>query len=133
MKLGYVIVYVDDVRETMAFYVKAFDLKIRMEFEEGGSVSYGELETEGAVLGFASHQMGEMNLGGRYRKTSLSEEPFGQEIAFVTETVQETYDRAVAAGAVAVSPPERKSWGQTVAYLRAVEGTLIEICSPMGG
>ena len=28
--------------------------------------------------------------------------------------------------------PITKPWGQTVAYVRAPEGTLIELCTPMG-
>ena len=29
--------------------------------------------------------------------------------------------------------PVEKPWGQTVAYVRAIEGSLIELCSPLGG
>ena len=131
MKLGFVIIYVDDVKKTLQFYQKAFDLKIRMEFEDDGQVLYGEMETEGAILGFGSHEMGKETLKGKYQKTTMEREPFGQEIVFVSDNVEETYETAISAGAFSVAEPIEKPWGQTVAYIRAEEGTLIELCTPM--
>ena len=132
MKLGYVIVYVDDVVQTLNFYHQAFGFEIRMKFEQEGVVDYGELETGGAILGFASHQLGASNFEGGYEKVSPHGKPFGQELAFVTEQVEAAFERAIAAGAIAVAPPKQKPWGQTVAYVRAQEGTLIELCSSVG-
>ena len=133
MKLGYVIVYVEDVVKTLDFYQKAFGFDIRMKFEQDGIVDYGELETGGAVLGFASHQLGASNFRGGYEKVSPDGKPFGQELAFVTDEVEAAFKRATEAGAAVVAEPVQKPWGQTVAYVRAQEGTLIELCSPMGG
>ena len=45
---------------------------------------------------------------------------------------QKAYDTAVAAGAKSVSKPEKKPWGQTVAYVRDNNGFLVELCTPMG-
>ena len=67
MNLGFVIAYVDDVKETPVFYREAFGLAIRLEHEDNDIVLYGEMETEGAVLGFASHEMGKINLDGKYQ------------------------------------------------------------------
>ena len=39
---------------------------------------------------------------------------------------------AVAAGATLLSPPLVKPWGQTVAYVRCPDGTLVELCTPVG-
>jgi lactoylglutathione lyase len=84
------------------------------------------------VLAFASHAMGEMNLDGRYQKSDLNAPPFGVKLAFVTDDVASSYTKAVAAGAVSVKEPTAKPWGQVVAYVRAIEGSLIELCSPIG-
>ena len=46
------------------------------------------LETGETTLAFASHEMGEMNLGGKYSKANINKEPFGIELAFVTEIAQ---------------------------------------------
>ena len=133
MKLGYVLIYVEDIKATMAFYTEAFGFETKMVYEQEGVCDYGELKTGETVLGFASHSLGEMNLQGEYQKSSLAARPFGMELALVSETVSAAYEQAISAGAIAISPPKEKPWGQTVAYVRAIEGTLIEICSPMAG
>jgi lactoylglutathione lyase len=132
MKLGYVIIYVEDVVQTLDFYQAAFGFEIRMKFEQDGMVDYGELETGGAILGFANHQLGSSHFAGGYEKVSPEGRPFGQELAFVTDDVEAAFQRAVTAGAVALAEPIQKPWGQQVAYVRAAEGTLIELCSPVG-
>jgi hypothetical protein len=38
----------------------------------------------------------------------------------------------VAAGALPAAEPVRKPWGQTVAYVRDLDGFLVELCTPMG-
>ncbi len=131
MKLGFVVIYVNDVRPVLKFYRQAFNLNVRLEHEESGELLYGEMETQGAILGFASHAMGELNLNVEYQKISSQGKPFGQEIVFLCEDVEATYRRALDAGASPISPPTEKPWGQTVAYLRSIEGTLLELCTEM--
>ncbi|KKJ76721.1 hypothetical protein WH95_11335 [Kiloniella litopenaei] len=131
MKLGFVVIYVDDVREVLNFYQQAFDLKVRMEYKEHDYLLYGELETEGAILGIASHIMGKESFRGDYQKLSVNSLPFGQTLVFVTDDVYQKWGDAIKAGAVAISAPQEKPWGQIVAYLRDKAGTLIEICTPM--
>jgi len=50
----------------------------------------------------------------------------------VTDDVRAAFARAVAAGAVALMPPKDKPWGQTVGYVRDLNGALVELCTPMG-
>lgn len=130
MKFGYTIVYVASVPETLSFYKSAFGFETRFLHE---SHQYGELETGATILAFATHEMGEMNLGGKYQKVDPDAIPLGVELAFVADDVAAAYATAVAAGAVPIKPPMEKPWGQTVAYVRAQDGSLIELCSPMGG
>ncbi len=131
MKLGFVVIYVADVKSILTFYSEAFGLAIRLEHGDNGVVLYGEMETEGAILSFASHEMGQLNLNGDYQKIEDNDRPFGQEIVFVCDDVSKAYNKAIAAGANAISPPIEKPWGQTVAYVGSIEGTLIELCSDM--
>ena len=128
MQFGYTIIYVESVPDALAFYKKAFGFETRFLHESG---EYGELETGATALAFASHNLGQMNLGGQYQKSDLSQKPLGVEIAFVTDDVQAAFDKAIKAGALAVAEPKLKPWGQTVAYVRATEGSLIELCSPV--
>lgn len=129
MKFGYTIVYVESVTATLEFYRAAFGFETRFLHESG---QYGELETGATVLAFASHAMGEINLGHSYRRADPNADPLGVELAFVTDDVNAAYQRALQAGARALHEPARKPWGQTVAYVQASDGSLIELCSPMG-
>ena len=128
MKFGYTIVYVPSVADTLAFYEKAFGFRVRFLHESG---QYGELESGATVLAFASHALGEMNFGGNFVPVSATAPPPGIELAFVTEDVSSAYAKAIEAGAVPLHPPAQKPWGQVVAYVRSLEGTLVELCSPI--
>ncbi len=127
MNFGYTIIYVDDVAVTLEFYDKAFGLATRFLHESG----YGELETGATVLAFAAHEVAEQNLPGGYARISAEGQPFGVEIGLTTTDVPAAYEQAVAAGAQPISEPKTKPWGQVVAYVRSIEGTLVELCSPM--
>jgi lactoylglutathione lyase len=45
--------------------------------------------------------------------------------------VEKVYDKAIKAGAIAVEKAKSKPWGQVVAYVKDLDGFLIEICTPM--
>ena len=40
-------------------------------------------------------------------------------------------EHALAAGAKLLVAPTTKPWGQTLAYVQAPEGTIIELCTPV--
>ena len=128
MNFGYTIIYVDDVPATLEFYNKAFGLATRFLHESNG---YGELETGATALAFAAHEVAEQNLPEGYSRVSCQERPFGVEVGLVTADVAGAYEIAVAAGATPLAEPKAKPWGQVVAYVRSIEGTLVELCSPM--
>jgi uncharacterized glyoxalase superfamily protein PhnB len=128
--LGYVILYVNDVATSLAFYEKAFGLARRFFHDDNGK-AYGELETGAARLAFASIALAEEHLKQKIVAASPDKTPLGVEIALTTPDVPELFKRAVKAGAVTVSEPVTKPWGQTVAYLRDNSGFLVEICTPM--
>jgi lactoylglutathione lyase len=127
MRFGYAISYVPDVEATIAFWEQAFGLKRRMVVEGG---EYGELETGTTRLAFAAEYMAGRH-GFAIRPNRPREDPAGFEVALVTEDVQGAFDRAVAAGAMPASMPSQKPWGQTVAYVRDLNGVLVELCSPL--
>jgi lactoylglutathione lyase len=54
------------------------------------------------------------------------------EVAFYTDDVAAAFDRAVAAGAEPLAAPKVLPWGQTVAYARGPEGTILGFCTPTG-
>lgn len=129
MKLGYTIIYVANVPEAVTFYRDAFGLKERSMHE---SNLYGEMETGETVLAFADESSVELG-GVAFVPNERKAAPAGWEIAFVTDDVGASFDRAVAAGCAPVLTPAEKPWGQLVSYVRDINGCLVEICSPVGG
>ncbi|MFN8375082.1 MAG: VOC family protein [Anaerolineae bacterium] len=129
MQFGYTIIYVPDVKKAAEFYARAFNLTVRFVSDEN---DYGEMDTGGTTLAFAANHLGKSNLPDGFRENRPNELPAGIEIAFVTPDVQAAYDHAVKTGAVAVSAPVTKPWGQVVAYVRDLNGVAVELASPMG-
>jgi uncharacterized glyoxalase superfamily protein PhnB len=127
MKLGYVIVYVQDVPATVDFYEKAFGLTRRFLHE---SHTYAEMETGATALAFAAESLAREN-GLTVRPNRAGEDSAAVEVALVTPDVQAAFERAVKAGARPAVPPKQKPWGQTVAYVRDISGVLVELCTPM--
>jgi lactoylglutathione lyase len=128
MRLGYIIVYVPDVPAALDFYERAFGLERRFLHE---SNTYGEMETGGTALAFAAESLVALN-GITARPNRRSDPSAAAEIGLVTDDVAAAYRKAVSAGAVAYQEPTEKPWGQTVGYVRDINGFLVEICSPMG-
>jgi lactoylglutathione lyase len=127
VKFGKAIVYVANVPESLAFFENAFGLKTRFVHES----SYGEVETGGTTLAFASHQVGQYHLPPGYVAAAPPAEQMSFEIALVTESVEDAFRRAVAAGAQPLQEPQQKPWGQTGSYLRCPDGTFVDLSSPM--
>jgi lactoylglutathione lyase len=128
MKFGYTIIYVPDVTASLVFFETAFGFSRRFLHESG---DYGELETGATTLAFASHELGAMNLPLGFIAANTSVPPLGIEVAFVTPSVAAAHAQAVAAGAIEVTAPGLKPWGQVVSYVRCPDGTLVELCSPV--
>jgi lactoylglutathione lyase len=128
VKLGYTILYVSDVTKSIAFYESAFDFIRKFITPEN---DYGELLTGETTLSFVSKELANSNLKKGFLASSLTEKPFGIELALVTENVQATIEKTVNLGAVIVEQPIQKPWGQIVGYIRDLDGFLLEICTPM--
>jgi uncharacterized glyoxalase superfamily protein PhnB len=125
---------VDDVPRVLGFYRRAFGFGTRF-FDEG--LQFAELDTGGPpgtppLLAFASHECGEVLMPGGYARPAHGG-PASVEVAFYAADVPAAFAQAVGAGAVVIAEPKVMPWGQTVAYVRSVEGTLIGLCTPMGG
>ncbi len=128
MKFAYTILYVKDVAQSVAFYERAFGLKQRFIHESG---QYAEIETGGTLLAFAANELAHSNLPQGFQENNLSNLPAGIEIGFVAEDVAAAFSQAVEAGASAVVNPKMKPRGQIVAYVRDLDGILVELCSAM--
>ena len=128
-RLGWVIVYVDDVPAAIDFYERAFGLERGFAAPDG---SYGQMATGETALAFASSALGASNLPDGYRAPDLDGPPANVEIALVFDDVEAAYARALAEGCTALTAPARKPYGQDVSWVRDPFGTLVEVCSPVG-
>ena len=130
VKFEYTINYVADVEKALSFYEIAFGMARRFLTEEK---DYGELDTGGTVLAFASHELGATNFEGGYVSMTDSVQPLGVEIALVADDVSTIHASAIEHGAKELKAPQVKPWGQTVSYVRCPAGILLELCTPISG
>ena len=128
VKFKYTIFYVQDVTRTIEFYENSFGLKRIFIAPDN---SYGELLTGETTLSFASVDLAKSNLKNGFLESGTGQKPFGMEIGFTTENVEETVKSAINAGAMLIEEAKVKPWGQTVAYVTDPDGFLVEICTPM--
>ncbi|RAR75497.1 VOC family protein [Flavobacterium aciduliphilum] len=128
IQFSYTILYVQDVTKSIEFYEKAFGFKRKFITPTN---DYGELLVGETTLSFASITLAKSNLKNGFTESRLTEKPFGIEIGFTTDQVEETLASAVNAGGTILEYPKTKPWGQMVAYIRDIDGFLIEICTPM--
>ncbi|MGE8412221.1 MAG: VOC family protein [Pseudomonas sp.] len=129
MQFGYTIIYVPNVEASLRFFEQAFGFKRRFLHESG---TYGELDTGSTALAFADHQLAQMNFKDGHIAAHSSPQPLGMELGLVTEDVQGAHTRALEHGARELAAPATKPWGQTVSYVRCPDGTLVELCTPIG-
>jgi catechol 2,3-dioxygenase-like lactoylglutathione lyase family enzyme len=128
MKFAYTILYVPDVVRAIEFYERAFELQRGFVHESG---EYGELQTGDTTLSFAHLSLATTNVEGGVVASEPGNRPAAFEVAFSTDDVAAAFARATAAGAIPASPPKQKPWGQTVAWVRDLNGNLVELCTPM--
>jgi lactoylglutathione lyase len=126
MIFRYTIFYVENVAATMQFYEYAFGMTKAFLHEAG---DYGEMATGQTKLAFSSREL--MRSLGKNPSIADPKSP-SFEIAFETDDVEASLNRAVHAGAVLVMAPTLQPWGQTISYVSDINGYLVEICTAMG-
>ncbi len=128
MIYAYTILYVPNVTESIEFYEAAFGFQRKFITPEG---DYGELVSGSTTLAFASSTLGESNLKNGFQLSNASDKPFGIELVFTSEDLENDFAKAISAGATIETAVTQKPWGQKVGYLRDNNGFLIEMCTPM--
>lgn len=129
LKFAYTIFYVQDVIKTIEFYEKAFGFKRTFVAD---TAEFGQLDTGATALSFSSIELITNEIPGGFIASDIKQQPLGMEVAFATENVDQAYQAALDAGAMEVARPAVKPWGQTVGYVRDLNGFLVEICTPIG-
>ncbi|KAL8146149.1 uncharacterized protein LOC141705906 [Apium graveolens] len=125
--LAYVVVYVKDVAKSVAFYSKAFGYPVRRLDE---SHRWAELESGQTTIAFTPiHQHDTDEVTGEVHTWEFRRERDPVEVCFAYEDVDAAYYNAVKHGAVGVSEPEEKEWGQKVGYVRDMDGIVVRLGS----
>lgn len=126
IKFKYVILYVEDVEQSMNFYKNTFGSEIKFITPEK---DYGELITGETSLAFASISLAASNIKEGFLTSKAGEKPFGIELGFVTDDVEALVEKALKNGAVLYENITVKPWGQKTAYIKDLDHYLVEICT----
>jgi lactoylglutathione lyase len=132
-RLGYTIIYVEDIRAAAQFYRDAFGFAVTLVDERTG---WAMVDAGGHALGFSSYSLMGRFFPSGFRPIVPDALPPGFELDVVVDDVDElelVLARAVAAGAVPVEPPRVADDGATVAFVRDPNGVIVEIQTPYQG
>ncbi|QED46352.1 VOC family protein [Cytobacillus dafuensis] len=124
LKMGYIILYVENLEKTKHFYGELLGLELKNEFG-----TYIEYNTGTTILSFNTREDVRELTGLPIPDGVRKEQTF--EIGFVTEEVEVVVDKLREAGVKVLLEPVEKPWGQKVAYVEDPDGHYIEICSPI--
>ena len=122
MTFRYTTVFVADVKRTLGFWEAAFGLRPAFVHDSG---HYAELATGETKLAFSAHGLAREVVAGDYIAAAADRPALGFEIGLQVDDARAAYTRALVAGGVAHRDPVRMPWGQTIAYLRDPDGTLV--------
>ncbi len=126
MKLDGIMIWVADVAATAAFYERAFGLEVAFTDDSG---QYVQMVSGQTTLSFAHEGAATAN-GATIRPNRLADTASGVQLAMVCNDVTADFQRAIDAGATLVAALTEKPWGQTLGYLRDLNGFLVELSSP---
>src|SRR6185437_13213072 len=101
MKLTYVILYVNNVTDSVAFYQKAFGIKHRFIHESG---DYAEMDTGEVTIAFCAHNLAKDILKQNYLKAAQGQ-LIGSQISFEPHNLKEAYETALENGAKSITAP----------------------------
>ena len=122
-KLGFLIIFVKDVKKTSEFWANAFGFTVKFTHESG---EYIEMQTGDTVLAFSGESFfPPTDLG--YRPNNPTESPPGVTVSVNYHDPKALFDLAVKNGAVAVKDVELKPWNWYSGYVRDINGILVEI------
>jgi lactoylglutathione lyase len=120
---------VPDVAAAVDFYRRVFGLETGYFHPSG---NYAEMKTGEVLLSFTGEKLWEEMMIGDlpYDRAVPSDPPKGGFIALTFEDIESALARAVEAGALKLTEPSHKPWGQTIAIVRDLNGHLIELATP---
>lgn len=127
MKLSYTILYVTDVKKSVEFYQRAFNLKHKFTHESG---DYAEMDTGAVTLAFCGHKLADQIVKKPYIKAN-QEHLIGSQISFEPYNLKAAYEAALHNGAKSLVAPEVKPWGWESAIVLDPDGHIVELAKEL--
>lgn len=121
--LGYVILFVEDLERTLAFYVDKVGLPLRFRAE-----GYVELAVEGSKLALLARSRVPELAGSAHAARPASGAHEGS-VTLLVQDVNRTYHELTARGVSFLAAPKDRPWGQRTAYFVDPDDHLIEIAT----
>jgi lactoylglutathione lyase len=121
-RLGWIVLYVDDIDASSAFYEGVFHLERTVDWE-----GYREYDTGSTRFGLLDRTQARAHVPAADGGSRSSQVSFTVDL----DQVDQTYLAAVAAGGIGVAEPKDKPWGQRVGFVADPDDHLLEIGSPI--
>jgi catechol 2,3-dioxygenase-like lactoylglutathione lyase family enzyme len=120
----YVILIVEDLDRALRFYTEVLGLKLGHRSGE-----YAQLDTGATRLALYTRAAMGKTLGLSLEPPAANAPGF--EVGFKVADVDAAFSELVARGALAVVPPTTRFWRQRTAYIRDLDGHLIELAEDL--
>lgn len=121
--LGYVVLFVEDLERTLAFYVDKVGLPVRFRAE-----GYVELAVEGSRFALLARSRVSELTGDAHTARPAAGAHEGS-VTLLVEDVDRVHRELTGRGVTFLGGPENRPWGQRAAYFQDPEGHLIEIAT----
>jgi lactoylglutathione lyase len=116
----YVVVIVESLERALPFYTELLGLPLKHR-----SGPFAQLDTGATQLALFERAAMEQTVGLKLTASPLNAPGF--ELGFKVDDIEAVFDALVTGGALALTPPTDRPWGQRTAYLRDPDGHLIEL------
>jgi lactoylglutathione lyase len=121
--LGYVVLFVEDLERTLAFYVGKVGLPVRFRAE-----GYVELAVEGSRLALLARSRVSELAGDAHAGRPAAGTHEGS-VTLLVEDVDRVHRELAGRGVTFLGAPTDRPWGQRTAYFHDPDGHLIEIAT----
>jgi lactoylglutathione lyase len=121
--LGYVVLFVEDLERTLAFYVSKVGLPVRFRAE-----GYAELAVEGPKLALLSRSR-VSELAGDAQAGRPAAGTHEGSVTLLVEDVDRVHRELGGRGVTFLGAPKDRPWGQRTVYFHDPDGHLIELAT----
>ena len=119
-RLGYAILFVSDIEESVRFYRDVLGVPLRSANE-----TYAEFATEGAKFALYARQALPALIGAQ---APMGPVPWPQgEVAFFVEDPDGDHERLRRAGVTILAPPTDRPWGERTLHIADPDGNVVEL------